>query len=404
MSNTEKFLVEWIFPKALESGCFGENASIESFIIDKSRQVETHFGSEVIFVELNIKEACKNEIKNYDLVIKVEIQNETFRNIVNATMQFENEILMYDTLLPMLDRNGIVEDIFCKYYYGYVDQDNPKKDFIILEDLKKKGYRLSTEKVFLDYEHCSLAMKQLGKFHALSYMKKQYGLSELLPITEKIQDKWTKESLSNFQLMFLLCAKRGIQPLIDRGESVELLKSLLNEYNDILELYGNLVRPVEPEAVLCHGDFNRNNILFKYDEYHHPTGLKLIDLQLPRYSSPVIDLSFFLLMNTTHTLRKEHLNDLLDIYKKSLLSTASNNCIVPELDFGRVAIYGYIHCSFFLPMMMADSLSETLLEDSHRMAILNSERGGVIETEALVNIIKDLLQFGYIRNSYKQIH
>ncbi|XP_075227530.1 uncharacterized protein LOC142327984 isoform X2 [Lycorma delicatula] len=299
----------------------------------------------------------------------------------------------------------VVSLLLLMYYCGYVDPDDPKKDFIILEDLKNDGYRVSIEKIFLDYEHCSLVMKQLGKFHALTYMKKQNCLSELLSFTKKIQDKWTKEFLSNSQLMFLLCAKRGIQPLIDRGESVDLLKSLLNEFNDVVEFYGNLVRPVEPEAVLCHGDFNRNNVLFKYDEHLHPIGLKIIDLQTPRYSSPVIDLSFFLLMNTTHTLRKEHLIDLLDIYKQSLLSSVSNICIVPELDFGRAAIYGYIHSSFFLPVMLVGNpIDEVSTEDAHKIAILFSQLGGERETEALVNIIKDLLQFGYIRNSYKQSH
>lgn len=218
----------------------------------------------------------------------------------------------------------------------------------------------------------------------------------------KLEDKWTKEGLIWGQKMFKACMKRGIQPFIDKEESVALLTAVVNEFNDIPKLFENLVRPIEPESVLCHGDFNCNNLLFKYDGDMNPVGVKFIDLQTPRYSSPVIDLSFFLLMNTNHILRKEHLNTLLNEYKQSVLFTVSDYCKVPELDFGRFAIYGYFHCSFFLPAMLSDKVDahDILIKDIDVLTKKNCELGGEKATLVLVDIIKDLLDFGYLRKSY----
>lgn len=270
------------------------------------------------------------------------------------------------------------------------------KVFIILLNIIKIGSILF--QVFLDYEHCLLAMKQIGKFHALSYTTKQNDSKAFFKAASKIQEKWIREFISKDNKLYYLCAKRGIQPLIDEGISVKLLSSTLKEFEDCSNLFEKLLTPIEPEAVICHGDFNCNNVLFKYNEEMKPVGIKLIDVQTPRYASPVTDLSFFILMNTTHSLRKQHLNDLLREYKTSLLSSVAGSAIVPELDFGRTFIYGYFHCCFFLPeMIVRDYSQDCLIEDLDERAKKYAERGGEKVTQVLVDIIKDLLEFNLIK-------
>lgn len=69
--------------------------------------------------------------------------------------------------------------------------------------------------------------------------------------------------------------------------------------------------------VLCHGDLWINNLLFKYDCHHSKmpvTGVKLIDLQTVRYSSPIIDILHFFYSSTRRNLRDTYLDQLLADY------------------------------------------------------------------------------------------
>lgn len=69
--------------------------------------------------------------------------------------------------------------------------------------------------------------------------------------------------------------------------------------------------------VLCHGDLWINNLLFKYDCAHNRSqvsGVKLIDLQTVRYSSPIIDILHFFYSSTRRNLRDAYLEKLLADY------------------------------------------------------------------------------------------
>lgn len=55
-------------------------------------------------------------------------------------------------------------------------------------------------------------------------------------------------------------------------------------------MYECIVDIEEPWAVLCHGDLWINNLMFKYDAANRCSGVRLVDLQTMRYSSPVVDI------------------------------------------------------------------------------------------------------------------
>lgn len=226
---------------------------------------------------------------------------------------------------------------------------------------------------------------------------------EFFTVVSEIKEKWDHDRLKDWKYKFLLCGQRGIKPVIDKQQSVELLKEFLKNYDDPIKFYTSLVKPIEPEAVLCHGDFCRNNMLFRYDGYGKPVSVKFFDLQTPRYSSPVIDLSFFLLMNTSKEIRENYWNDFLNIYKCSVKSVIPH-INVPELNFDRVAVYGFLHCSFFLPIMLNSGgslpVEELLKLTPYEQGVVMSQTGGVQETEFLGDIIRFLLEKNYIKAKY----
>ncbi|MBO8695574.1 phosphotransferase, partial [Staphylococcus aureus] len=72
---------------------------------------------------------------------------------------------------------------------------------------------------------------------------------------------------------------------------------------DAMQSLRRIVASVGPMSVLCHGDFNRNNLLFRYDDGGRPVDALAYDMATMRYGSPVLDLSFFLYMNADRQTR-----------------------------------------------------------------------------------------------------
>lgn len=107
---------------------------------------------------------------------------------------------------------------------------------------------------------------------------------------------------------------------------IEILFDLKRTMRQILE-------PQEPTAVLCHGDFNRNNLFFRYDDSGKPVDAMVFDMATIRYGSPTFDLSFLLYMNTDSQFRDEHWDKLLDTYCASLATAVTDVAdAIPMLD------------------------------------------------------------------------
>lgn len=117
------------------------------------------------------------------------------------------------------------------------------------------------------------------------------------------------------------------------------------------------------------------------------------DLARMIYSSPVIDLSFFLFLNVSHKLRNECWDEFISIYYDSLFKSVPATVKVPsrtELlkEVKKKAMYGYFLCCFFLPWMME--------EHPHKEAEDWVHHGGREGTEAIANILKFLIDRDYV--------
>jgi thiamine kinase-like enzyme len=154
---------------------------------------------------------------------------------------------------------------------------------------------------------------------------------------------------------------RGVKYLERRQEMDQAtLDRLKNRLEHAGQHVVDLMEPKEPLALLCHGDFCRNNILFRYDS-GKPCDAVLFDLQHVKYASPATDLSLFMYLNTSSELRDQHWDDLFGEYHATLTRTLARilDCSVEELlldygldefqkDFITHGFYGYMICSYFL--------------------------------------------------------
>lgn len=72
------------------------------------------------------------------------------------------------------------------------------------------------------------------------------------------------------------------------------------------------------ERVVNHGDTWTNNLLFKYDDSGRPVHVTLIDFQVCRYTSPAMDIQYFLFTSVRDDVIDSRVSDLLDAYLGAL--------------------------------------------------------------------------------------
>lgn len=99
-------------------------------------------------------------------------------------------------------------------------------------------------------------------------------------------------------------------------------ESFLKRLEEIM--YGALdyrkrqLRPTEPMAIICHCDYLRNNIAFRYDDDGKAIDAMMFDFQTMGYASPMIDLCTFMANSTGHEVRNEHFQTIFAAYHESL--------------------------------------------------------------------------------------
>lgn len=250
---------------------------------------------------------------------------------------YQREVLMYTDIIPMLakyqEENGkdvqhSIKELFPKYYGAGVI----KKDlFLVFEDIITDTEMFVTGKgQFHTNEQVNMCLTQLGAFHALSYgykTKHQFSFLETYPILQDILFlPENKEFLgANFDMigaftkqLSLLDAVRIevleknplLSSTIQRACSKEDITRLVYASKHLYEFFNKkMFPPVDPSAVVTHGDFHMWNVAFGSKD-----SVKFFDLQVSRYTSCMTDVQQYLSQTTTPETRKIHLEEFLTSY------------------------------------------------------------------------------------------
>uniref|UniRef100_A0A1B6G5H6 CHK kinase-like domain-containing protein n=1 Tax=Cuerna arida TaxID=1464854 RepID=A0A1B6G5H6_9HEMI len=391
-----EFFKSKILPQAIASGSFGKNAELVQ-ILEDSTKGQDQFASSVLFVEIEVRVGASKQ--KFSIICKFQCENAQMRERFRTDFQFWNEVLVYQEIMPMFPTN--VLNILPEFYFGVSTlMEAPENDVVILENLIPSGYRLTKERAFLDYDHCALALRKLAEFHAASLLlKSKCQLKFANKINELKETRWYIKAKEEHNRYFGENAKRGIIPLVKSGKHPEILNYFMEKLSNVFGIMTDIFQ-VNEMSVLCHGDFCRNNMVFKYEE-DHPVDVKFFDLATARYGSPIIDISFFLFLNMSLELRREHFKDeLFKVYSDTLQQVAGT--LAPSLqdlwkEFQQKAIYGYILASFFLPIMLDDNpikLDAVMNESEDERIKKSVTRGGEKVTKVLSELVIDLVNWG----------
>uniref|UniRef100_A0A1B6E705 CHK kinase-like domain-containing protein n=1 Tax=Clastoptera arizonana TaxID=38151 RepID=A0A1B6E705_9HEMI len=393
------FLEKYLIP-SIKGGKYDSDLVFVKWVDDEGLDVKL-FASSCVFITAVFKQ--NNNLVKIPFILKYQLLDSKVRDWLKLDEQFFNEVYTYENILPLLTSGGVLSDVFPEYFYGYCS-DRLEDNVVVLQDLRSDGFRMSAG-LFLDYEHCAVALKQLGRFHALSYGAK---INKREILCERIQNlkecRFPKDVALFNHYLYTKSAKRAVQPFLERGEYVDVIGRFIDRVERTQDFFFDLLRPEEPVSVLCHGDFCRNNVIFKYDEDNVPVDVKFFDIATCRYASPAIDLSFFFYLNTTYEMRLAHWDDLLEIYYEALTKTLPDVTKPSFQDIQREiqdkSVYGFAISSFFLPVL----LNETPVDTTELAYLSPADRsesiisfGGDNATLLISKNFKDLVERGFLK-------
>jgi hypothetical protein len=236
-----------------------------------------------------------------------------------------------ESLEKLVKSHGCSEEEFPTplplYFGGLCDGVN---DFLCLADMRPEGYKMPDKYTGLNFEEISLIMKDLGKFHGLTYSLIKYEGESFFTDVEgmhKLAHNFFTESNPMVDGMIEVMFGSGLhvakEILSKRNPSLaEKLEHGIGK-SEVVPLVKFIGEMTDKRAfpVIVHGDFWVNNILIKYDQSGKPISTKFIDFQQTRRGNIYDDLAYFIFTSTTPAFRENHLPQMLHLYYKSFMST-----------------------------------------------------------------------------------
>ncbi|XP_063991070.1 uncharacterized protein LOC135169737 [Diachasmimorpha longicaudata] len=342
-ADTEE-LVQWlksvVFPKITKiTGKSLDTAALEITVPDNC-----FFLSTVYFAKIKLSD------DSISVVIKKPLFVSDDKAAMHVNELFHNEILFYDEVSPNSDR-------YPRCFYAYEDVQCPNRTSIVTENVETMGFSLCPEASEIPMKYIIAGLREMARLHAMGYVMKTNDSAKFFDIVGKIQEtrylrgEWN-EMLVNF------IASRPINYLRkQKYDSVfcdKMAKHLEFAFETVML---DAVKPCEPLAVLCHGDYTRNNIFYR--ETGGELDAILIDFAMLRYSSPAIDLSTFLYISCSTKDICENFREMFDAYHAELIDYLRKHGITDVdcysydkvlEDYKRRAMFGYVIALFFVPL------------------------------------------------------
>ncbi|KAK3863019.1 hypothetical protein Pcinc_031168 [Petrolisthes cinctipes] len=332
---------------------------------------------------------------------------------------FIKETTAYLQLVPKLNQElvdvGINELSFAKMYNKSLEKG---KELFVMEDLRRRGFKMFNRRQGLDVPHATLILKELGKLHAGSLLVERsletHNICKTWPI---FVEKWLTDST----------AMQGFSAIINgQLEAAALVMEKIPGYENVVEWIREskttcmkdmttMFDDTSKFTVLIHGDCWTNNFVFRYNSSGAPVEVILVDLQIMRRVSLGIDLTYFLYGSFNGPDRQNNLKDFLDMYYSSFSSVLeAGDYPVPftrqelEQEFRNKMKYGCLVGMFLVPIVLAEeedttdfiNLTEDNIEEYNRdrkemMENMVGRKDGLVRPR-LLDMFDEMIEAGII--------
>uniref|UniRef100_A0A182UUW8 CHK domain-containing protein n=1 Tax=Anopheles merus TaxID=30066 RepID=A0A182UUW8_ANOME len=438
----ERFLTSQLVDKIIRS-----NADLQDYrtVSAGDRTLTTPQGldgfmSVIHRLTLKLTHQSSGATKCLTVMVKVMKGDDNFRQKSLGLVLFPNEIHVYSAVIPAfeqlvrdagssLDLRTLAPRIYLAEagvrYPAYSDQE---ETFLVMEDVSVAGF-IPGPRLNLDQTHLELMARKIAQFHACSYALRVSGQSDTLGRLVKqiiplnfLQDG--KIFFESYDIVFKVVFERLFRyfdekpALLEQAIVGDRVRALRSKYGTTpSELMQRCLERDEQYSVILHGDYNRNNVLFRY-EGKVPQDVMLIDFQENRYGSPALDLSFFMYMNMPpEAWTNGGWDHLLAVYHRELMQCLcdivklqpDDETLQPyRLDamkehLQKHFIYGAIIAIKFLPCMLANEqevqeivhhFHTDVTADGFRQIYLTA--GGEMVNERISKVMVHAAQQGYL--------
>lgn len=250
---------------------------------------------------------------------------EQVREMIGTDDAFKNEILVYTELLAKYDElqheAKIPDKEKFKHPICYGSNVEAPHETIILEDLCETGYVLLNRFVSMTDEEVKMAVKDLAKFHALSYVLKVNNKKMHDDMKVRLKNIWARTAESEQMTEYAAAMERETQSLIKNEDYRKRTEGLILNMNKLsLDMHHD---DIESEySAIIQGDCWVNNMMFQI-ENNKPISVIMLDYQITRLASPAVDFLHLTLNCTDYEIRAEHFDKWKDYYHTSFVKFLS---------------------------------------------------------------------------------
>jgi Ecdysteroid kinase-like family len=210
------------------------------------------------------------------VIVKMPPDSPERRAQFSAIPIFEREAEFYAKFCPMLMEfqveRGILDEadgfFAVPKCYKVIADPEQQNYAMILEDLQVGGYRMFNKLATIDLAHVTLFVKNLARYHALSFAIRDQR-PDLLDEIRQLKDIFNERMIGNnphFEVAIRSALDRAIGAMKPSEEyKIEKLQKLKEE---ALQTFQNCAshERCEPFGVLMHGDCWNNNMMYRYEE------------------------------------------------------------------------------------------------------------------------------------------
>lgn len=254
--------------KAVLHNDFGERALLNDFKIKDFTSRGDNYSCFVTSVTVHYSLNGKNNDTSYVVKLNPCRTLPSLEHIIKR--MFYKEGKFYIDLLPKLNsilekKNNTQLRIPKCLYVGLED----KNEIIVLEDMRRKSFKMFDRQKGLDGLHTTLVLRELAKLHGSSILlANMEGVTNLEDKFDFLEELFTSNKAGDdtktfYEIMTGYIAHGA--KMANKLKGYENVGKHLQEMApNVMDHFKEMIHSTHPYTVVCHGDCWNNNLLFRY--------------------------------------------------------------------------------------------------------------------------------------------